>query len=95
MQGGLVKQIEVGSEGRIEQTSIGMTRLAWQTLKANPDIHIEGCSDFVANARSCGICGGPADRHGCVFQCQMHPGHLADTLTGIFSDCTYPVKAGI
>ena len=48
--------------------------------------------EFVANACQCRLCGAPADRHGQMFQCQQNPGHIADTLTGIFSDCTYPKK---
>lgn len=43
---------------------------------------------FVANACQCQICGGPADRSEQIFQCQTNPGHLADTMTGIFSDHT-------
>lgn len=50
--------------------------------------------EFVRNACSCGICGSPADRHGAVFQCQKHPGHIADTMTGIFSDRSWPQFSG-
>lgn len=45
---------------------------------------------FVANACECRICGALADRHGMLFQCQENPGHIADTMTGLFQDRTDP-----
>lgn len=48
---------------------------------------------FVANACRCGICGSNADRRQNVFLCQANPRHVADTMTGIFSDLTPPDKA--
>ena len=47
---------------------------------------------FVRNACECRICGAPADRHGSIFQCQKAPGHIADTMTGIFSDLSWPSR---
>ena len=47
---------------------------------------------FVRNACECRICGAPADRHGSIFQCQKAPGHIADTMTGIFSDLSWPPR---
>ena len=47
---------------------------------------------FVRNACECRICGAPADRHGSIFQCQKNPGHIADTMTGIFSDLSWPSR---
>ena len=47
---------------------------------------------FVRNAVQCRICGAPADRHGSIFQCQKTPGHIADTMTGIFSDLSWPSR---
>lgn len=45
---------------------------------------------IVRNAIQCRICGAEADRYEHMFQCQRHPGHVADLLTGLFSDCTHP-----
>jgi len=48
---------------------------------------------FIKNVCSCRICGASADKVSPqMYQCQAHPGHIADTFTGIFSDCTYPSK---
>lgn len=44
----------------------------------------------IKNARSCGICQSPADRHENRFQCQANPNHVGDLNVGIFSDLTYP-----
>lgn len=42
-----------------------------------------------ANALTCSICGSPADRMDYGFQCQKEPGHMADLLTGIFSNLSF------
>lgn len=44
----------------------------------------------VKNAVTCTICQSPADLiNGMFYQCQKNPGHMGDTIVGIFSDCTY------
>lgn len=51
-------------------------------------------TEIIKNAVTCSLCGSPADRHGStLFQCQNNPGHIADTLTGIFSDNSFPGDA--
>lgn len=45
---------------------------------------------IVKNAIRCGICNAGADRWSWGFQCQAEPGHIADLITGIFSDVVYP-----
>ena len=45
---------------------------------------------IVKNARSCGICGGPADRYENRYECQKNPCHLGDLFVGIFSDLSRP-----
>lgn len=48
------------------------------------DVEVMGSDVVVKNAVLCGICGSPADRYVNRFQCQEHPGHMADLNTGIF-----------
>lgn len=55
------------------------------------------------NACRCGICQSPADRVGgpefftgfdndwYYFECQANPEHIAEAMTGIFTDCSFPV----
>lgn len=45
---------------------------------------------YCMNACRCGICGKPAYRLYNTFHCTANPAHMADTFTGIFSDCSYP-----
>lgn len=47
---------------------------------------------IVKNAVQCRICGAPADRYQTHFQCQANPNHMADLITGIFSDLTPPER---
>jgi hypothetical protein len=44
------------------------------------------------SAVQCGICGSHADRFVTHFQCQLHPGHIADLNTVTFFDLTYPTE---
>ena len=46
----------------------------------------------VKKAVRCSICGCVADRHLFLYQCQTNPAHIADLVTGIFSDHSYPNK---
>ena len=49
----------------------------------------------VKNACACRICGAPADLTQARFYvCQAHPGHVGDTVVGLFSDCTYNPDEG-
>lgn len=43
---------------------------------------------ILRNALRCGICGESADRYSNRFGCQTNPGHMADLVTGLFSDLT-------
>lgn len=45
---------------------------------------------IVKNAINCTICQAPADRYANYFQCQKNPNHMADLMTGTFSDLTHP-----
>ena len=55
-------------------------------------IEIYGLPTFVPNACSCRICGSPADRCGQIIKCRRNPGHVADTITGIFEDHSCPCE---
>lgn len=50
--------------------------------------------DAVPVFAQCSICGSLAEMHGGLFQCQKNPGHIADTMTGIFSDRSWPQFSG-
>lgn len=52
-----------------------------------------GVNEVVKNAVQCRICGARADRHHNRFECQQNPNHMADLMTGIFTDMTPPAKA--
>jgi len=47
---------------------------------------------IVKKAVRCTVCGSAADRYQHLFQCQTNPAHIADLVTGIFSDHSYPNK---
>ena len=47
--------------------------------------------EIIKNVITCKICGSSADRYGTNrFECQSNPNHVADIITGIFTDLTYP-----
>lgn len=56
--------------------------IAWHKKQAE----IAAVPKYVKNACRCGICGAGADRDHDMFICQKNPGHVADTMTGIFSN---------
>jgi len=57
------------------------------------DRQSRGIDPIVKNAVTCRICGSPAARYIYTFECQTNSGHVADLMTGIFSDLTPPERA--
>lgn len=49
-------------------------------------------NEVVKNAVRCRVCGAPADRHHNRFECRKDLGHMADLVTGIFTDMTPPAE---
>lgn len=58
---------------------------------ATPSDRERGEGVVTKNACQCRICGANADRYGNRFECQRNPCHVADLLTGTFSDLTLPL----
>ncbi|OYW73576.1 MAG: hypothetical protein B7Z37_20920 [Verrucomicrobia bacterium 12-59-8] len=70
---------------RIMRANEAISRRHTAFQKLYFDLHLEP-TPIVMNARSCGICGEPADQYHYGFQCRANRNHVGDLNVGLFDD---------